>query len=205
VLIFAAALAARRKEAVPSTVWLAVAANGLAGGILIGWTIENVPLESLGADGWSRSLALTAVALASPLLMSMAAVRAMPLPRLSRLIGPAGQRLRNPLAIAVGAVLILTLLLAVHVALGLVFNPRYKDLPFAPFTAAVVPLLTLSLIAAPGQGRRGAAELAAAVLLALSVGYVVPNEGLANWQSLWLCAALAGLAVTLVRVRDAPD
>ena len=204
VLIFAAALAARRKEAVPSTVWLAVAANALAGGILIGWTIENVPLESLGLDGWSRSLALTAVAFASPLLMSMAAVRAMPLPRLSRLIGPAGQRLRNPLAIAVGVVLILTLLLAVHVALGLVFNPRYKDLPFAPFTAAIAPLLTLSLVAAPGQGRRGIAELAAAVLLALSVGYIVPNEGLANWQSLWLCAALAGLAVTLARVRDAP-
>ncbi len=204
VLIFAAALAARRKEAEPASVWLVVAANALAGGILIGWTIENVPLESLGAAGWSRSLALTAVAFASPLLMSMAAVRAMPLPRLSRLIGPSEQRRGGPLAIAIGVVLILTLLLAVHVSLGLVFNPRYKDLPFAPLTAAIVPLLTLSLVTAPGQGRHGAAELAAAGLLALSVGYVVPNEGLANWQSLWLCAALAGLAVTLARVRDAP-
>ena len=93
-------------------------------------------------------------------------------------------------------VLIATLLLAVHVALGLVFDPRYKDFPFAPLTAAIVPLLTLSLATEPGAGRRGAAELAAAGLLALSVVYIVPDEGLANWQSLWLCAALAGLALT---------
>ena len=50
--------------------------------------------------------------------------------------------------------------------------------------------------------RRGAAELAAATVLAVAVPYIVFNEGVANWQSLWLCAALAGLAVTLARVRD---
>jgi hypothetical protein len=40
-------------------------------------------------------------------------------------------------------------------------------------------------------------------LLALSVPYIVLNESFANWQSLWLCAALAALAVSLVQVRDA--
>jgi hypothetical protein len=49
------------------------------------------------------------------------------------------------------------------------------------------------------------AERAAAVLLALSVVYIVPNEGLANWQSLWLCAALAGFVIILARVRGAPS
>ena len=29
------------------------------------------------------------------------------------------------------------------------------------------------------------------------------NESFANWQSLWLCAALAALAFSLARVRDA--
>ena len=204
VLIFVAALAARRKERAPPATWLAVTANAIVGGVLIGWTIENVPLESLGVAGWTRSLVLAALAFLSPPLMSAAAMRGMALPRLSRLLGPAAERLRDPLALAVGAVPIATLLLAVHVALGLVFDPRYKDFPFAPLTAAIVPLLTLSLTATPGDGRRGAAELLAASLLVLSVAYIVPDEGLANWQSLWLCAALAGLAVTLSRVRDAP-
>jgi hypothetical protein len=45
--------------------------------------------------------------------------------------------------------------------------------------------------------------MAGAVLLVLSVVYIVPNETLANWQSLWLCAAFAALALTLFRVRDA--
>ena len=43
----------------------------------------------------------------------------------------------------------------------------------------------------------------AAGMLALSVPYIVLNEGFANWQSLWLCAALAAFAFSLVRVRDA--
>jgi hypothetical protein len=30
----------------------------------------------------------------------------------------------------------------------------------------------------------------------------VLNESFANWQSLWLCAALIALAFSLVRVRD---
>ncbi len=54
----------------------------------------------------------------------------------------------------------------------------------------------------PG-GQRGATEVAGALLLAVSLPYIVLNEGLANWQSLWLCAALLALVVSLVRVRDA--
>jgi glucan 1,3-beta-glucosidase len=102
-----------------------------------------------------------------------------------------------------GAVLIATMLLSVLVALGLVFDPRYKDFPFAPLTAAVMPLLVHSVSVPRPAGRHGVAELAAATVLAASIAYIVPDEGLANWQSLWLCAALAGLTITLTRVRDA--
>jgi hypothetical protein len=31
--------------------------------------------------------------------------------------------------------------------------------------------------------------------------YVAWHEGVANWQSLWFCAGLAGLAITLARAR----
>jgi glucan 1,3-beta-glucosidase len=200
VLVFAAAFAARTKET-PPKLWLAVGASAVAGGILIGWTVENVALESLGFAGWLRSLALAAVAVASPLILSAALMRGTPLPRLSRVLN---ERMRDPLAFAAGILTIVTLLLAILVALGLVFNPRYKDFPFAPLTAAVLPFLLCGLARRPPKGESGMAEWSAAGLLILSVIYIVPDEGLANWQSLWLCAALAAFAVSLVRVRDVP-
>ena len=177
--------------------------NSLAGGLLIGWTIENVPLESLGVVGWLRSLALAAVAMLSAPLLSAAIMAGTPIPRFSNLIGPTAGRIRAPLAVVVGLVLIATMLLAVLTALGLVFDPRYKDFPFAPLTAATVPFFLHTLVMPRPQGRRGAAEILTALLLALSVPYIALNESFANWQSLWLCAVLLTLAVSLVQVRDA--
>jgi hypothetical protein len=66
-----------------------------------------------------------------------------------------------------------------------------------------VPLLTHSLTMPRPQGLRGTAELAGTAVLALSAPYILLNEGLANWQSLWLCATFVALAVNLVRVRGA--
>lgn len=81
------------------------------------------------------------------------------------------------------------------------FDPRYRDFPFAPLTAATVPLLTHHLLTKGEGGGRAAAELTGAVLLALSVPYIVINETFANWQSLWLCATFAALAFILARAR----
>src|SRR5262245_48091642 len=74
ILVFAAAICAR-DESVRMVQWLGVSANALAGGALIGWTIENVPLESLGIAGWARSLALAAVAFLAPVVLSAAIMR----------------------------------------------------------------------------------------------------------------------------------
>lgn len=204
-LVFAAALAARRAAPVPAAVWAAVTANAIAGGVLIGWTIENVPLESLRIGGWARSLALAALALASPLALSAAMTRGVAVPRFSSLLNQTVKGIHEPLALAAGIILIATMLLSVHIALGLVFDPRYKDFLFAPLTAAIVPFATHSLAMPRPKGTRGAAERSAATVLALAVIYIAPNEGFGNWQSLWLCAALLVLAFSLVRVRDAPD
>ncbi len=203
ILIFGAAMVSWRGPAPLPSLWLAVTANALAGGALIGWTIANVPIESLGVTSWLRSLAFTAVALLAPPALSAAMMRGTPLPRFSRLLGPVSARIRDPFALASGAVLIATMLLAFMVALGLVFDPRYRDFPFAPLTAAAVPFLMHSLMMPRPQGRSGAAEWAGAGVLALSVPYIAINETLANWQSLWVCAALAMLAFSLARVRDA--
>ena len=63
VIVFVAAMTVRTKDTSP-WLWLAVSANAFVGGVLIGWTVENIPIESLGVGGWSRSLALAAVAIA---------------------------------------------------------------------------------------------------------------------------------------------
>jgi glucan 1,3-beta-glucosidase len=203
-LVFAAALAGRRGRPVPVVVWAAVTANAVAGGVLIGWAVANMPLESLGVGGWVRSLALVAVACVSPLVLSAAAAGGLAVPRFARLLNGSSAGRGEWLSRAAGITLIAVMLLSVHIALGLVFDPRYRDFPFAPLTAAIVPFLTHSLVVRRPDGASGTAERGAAALLALCALYIGPNEGFANWQSLWLCAVLLALAVSLVRVRGVP-
>jgi len=203
VIVFGAALYVRRGRGAPLTLWLAVSANALAGGVLIGWTIANVPIESLGLGGWLRSLAFTAGVLLSAPALSAATMCGTPLPQFSELLGPTSGRVKDPVSRLIGAVLIAAMLLAFMAALGLVFDPRYNNFPFAPLTAMAVPLLTHSLVVPRPQSVRGAAELAGATALALSAPYIAINEGFANWQSLWVCVALVALAISLARVRGA--
>jgi glucan 1,3-beta-glucosidase len=112
-------------------------------------------------------------------------------------------RVRDPLTRMLGAVLILTCVVALTVALGLAFDPRYRDFPYAPLTAAIVPFLWLSLFRQRQGGGRAAAESTAAGILLLSAGYIVFNEGFANWQSLWFCVIILVLAFILLRARHA--
>src|SRR5262249_49880294 len=72
VLVFAAALSARPRKAAlagnPPEVWFGVAAMALAAGIVIGWAVQNVPIESLTLGDWIRSLTMVALAVAAPLV-----------------------------------------------------------------------------------------------------------------------------------------
>lgn len=206
VLVFAVALWARRHSYLPEAparLWLAVTANALAGGITIGWTIVNVPIESIGIGGWIRCLALATAAIAAPLVLTMAIMRGIPQPAIARIIGPESARTHHKTTIAVGLVAMLTLLVVIITALGLVFDPRYRDFPFAPLTAAAVPFFVASFVTARQAGVRQVTEMLGAFILVASAVYIVPNETLANWQSLWMCAALMLFAISLARVRDA--
>ncbi|HZP76994.1 MAG TPA: beta-(1-6) glucans synthase [Pseudolabrys sp.] len=203
-LVFGAAVVTGRKHKVGVVSWTAVAISAIAGGVFLGWTVENVPIESLGIGGWVRSLAFTAVAFAAALVTAAALVVKIPAPSFAHVLAKRNWHGGGRLAWALGVVLIAVTVLALQVALGLVFDPRYKDLPFAPFAAAVVPFFVHGLLVRRGDGKRGAAEIAAAGLLVPSVGYIVFNESFANWQALWLCVLLALLAFTLARVRGVP-
>jgi glucan 1,3-beta-glucosidase len=147
---------------------------------------------------------MVGLAAGAPLAAAPALARGRPVPAFAGVLGPAEARARGRLALALGLMLIVLSVAAVQVALGLVFDPRYKDFPFAPLTAAVVPFLVLILAGKRRAGRRGAAELAVAAVLAASAIYIVLNESFANWQALWLGATLLTLALALLLVRDAP-
>ncbi len=200
-LIFASALAACG-GAIPASgrLWAGVAACAVGCGILTPWAILNVPVESLGVGGWLRSLALVAVAIGSPLAGAAMLARGQPAPAFAQILARRETRLRDPLALAAGFLLAALSVLAIVIALGLLFDPRYKDFPFAPLTAATVPFVVLSFLVRR-EGVRGASETAVAATLALSIVYIAFNESFANWQALWVCAVFALLALTLWRVR----
>jgi exo-beta-1,3-glucanase (GH17 family) len=198
-LIFAAAaFAARQSGQSRRTSWLAVALMASIGGALLGMTVESFLLQSLGIGRWIRCAVLLAVAIGAPLFGAFVLMSGRTLPTFSEIMGPQGSvRLPGSL-IGSGLVLTLTALVACESALGLVFDPRYRDFPFAALTIAAVPYLILRLLTRPQPARpRPPAEAVFAGLLGLSAAYIVFNEGFENWQSLWTCAAFFGLAMTL--------
>jgi hypothetical protein len=199
-VVFGAAIYARDENA-QILQWLGVGANAFVGGALIGWTIENLPIESLGIAGWTRSLALAAVALLAPVVLSVAIMGKSLVPSFAQLLGPKEQRVSEPLGRAAGVILIAVMMLSFLVALSLVFDPRYRDFPFAPLTAAILPFIVQGLLVGRAKGARGVAEMSAACVLIFSVAYIVFNETFANWQSLWVCAVLAALAFNLAQAR----
>jgi glucan 1,3-beta-glucosidase len=198
-LIFTLALVSRRPDTSPAR-WAAVAAIALAGGTMIGWAAELMIYESLGAGGWLRSAALVALAGLAPLTAAFVLMRDARLPSFAEVLARReGASVSVPEWLA-GFLVVATTAVAVQIALGLVFNPRYKDIPFVPLTASIVPIALAALLVRPGSGA-GLAERIAAATLALSAVYIFFNESVANWQSVWLCALLVALALSLVRFR----
>jgi glucan 1,3-beta-glucosidase len=203
-LTFGGAFAAGRKKRLSAYLWPKIAALAFLPAVLFGWTIETVPVESFSVGSWLRSLAFAAVAAAAPIVGAAACAAGRPPPNFASLLGRSGER-HDGLDWALGGTLIALMLVAVESALGLVFDPRYRDIPFAPLSAAAVPFLVLLFATPRTAGPRAAAETVAAAVLALAAGYIVFNEGFINWQSVWFCAGLIGLSFILARARDAPS
>jgi exo-beta-1,3-glucanase (GH17 family) len=203
-LMFSGAWFTRTDKPEAVRLWPRVAGLAFFSAVFFGWTIELVPIQSFSVGSWIRSLALAAIAAAAPIVCAAGCAAGRAVPAFSWLLGRRGET-RDRLGVALVAVFIALTLLAVEQALGLVFDPRYRDFVFAPLSAAVIPFLVLMVSTSRAAGARSIAETASAVVLALCAIYILPDESLANWQSVWFCAAILALALILERVRDAPS
>jgi glucan 1,3-beta-glucosidase len=171
--------------------------------MLLGLAAEKAYFESLGALGWLRSGLLLAAGFLAPLLAAGALMTRRGLPSFAELIGPRTMRIRWPETLALGACWAVATLLAAESALGFMFDPRYRDFPYASLSMVVVPFLGLAIFRRARAGTRPYAELGFAGLFAVAAVYVGLNEGVRNWQSLWTCACFALIAFIMLQARVA--
>ncbi len=205
VLVFAAAgLASRRSSSTPRLAcWIAVGIFAATAGILVGMAADKMLYESYGLGRWLGWGSLLAAAIASPVLCANALMSGRALPTFMDLIGPREGRTLSVPTMVLGGVLTVTTLTAAETALGLLFDPRWRDFPFASLTMAVVPFGILMLFNRPKSGTRPIAETVFAALFGGAALFATFNEGFDNWQSLWTCAAYLLLGVTLYQARSA--
>ena len=203
VLTFAVGwLALRRKPWKPGlAAWIAVAISATSAGALLGIAVDKMYYESYGIGGWLFWGSLLAAGIVSPLFGTHVLMSGRGLPTFLELLGPADYRGRSWMASILGLALAITTVIGADTAIGLTFDPRYKDFPYAALTMAVVPFALLSLLNRPKEGRRPIAEATFAALLVITAVYTFFNEGSNNWQSVWTCVIYVLLAATLWRAR----
>ncbi len=204
VLVFAAAgLALRRGPWTRGLAcWIAVGISATTAGILLGVAADKMFYESYGFGrlfGWGS---LLAAAIASPLLCANALMSGRALPTFLELIGPRYGRTLSVPTMVLGGVLTVTTLNTAETAFGLLFDPRWRDFPFASLTMAVVPFWILTQFNRPKSGMHPIAETVFAALFAAAALFATFNEGFDNWQALWTCAAYLLLGMTLYQARS---
>jgi glucan 1,3-beta-glucosidase len=202
-IVFASAWWAAGVKPAPY-LWPRIAILSFVPAVLFGWTLERVPIDSFSYGSWIRAIAFAATSAIAPAACAAACAAGRAQPPFAALLGGRRTSRKGIDLLVVGTLVALTLL-SVETALALVFDPRYRDLPFAPQSAGVISFLLLTISAPRPAGCRPAAEALAAAVLAVAAVYIAINETFANWQALWLCAGFLGLAFIVLRARDAPE
>ncbi|MBR0778188.1 beta-(1-6) glucans synthase [Bradyrhizobium diazoefficiens] len=203
ILIFGAAwLTLRRRPREPGLIpWLAVGLLASTAGIMFGVAAQRMVYESIGAGGWLLSGSLLIAATASPLFAASALMSGRTSPTFLELLGPDGYRTETPFTTLHTLGWTVIVVIGTANAVGLVFDPRFVDFPFAALTMAAVPSAAVTLLNPANKGSRPIAESIFAGVFVAAAIYVGIHEGPANWQSLWTCAAYLMLALTLWQVR----
>jgi glucan 1,3-beta-glucosidase len=145
---------------------------------------------------------MLALALAVPLACGFMAARPNALPNFAASLTASSWR-HDPAAALFALLLVLTVAAALHVALGLVFDPRYKGFPIASLTGPVIALAVVAFADARTV-RPGTPELVMGAALAGSALFIVFNEDAANWQAVWFSLLLVLLTLAVWRARAAP-
>ena len=203
IVFISAWLTTRRRPWTPRlSSWIGVGLCATSAGILLGVAADKMFYESYGLGGWLQWGALLAAGVVSPILGANAIVSGRSLPTFLEMFGPRGGKGPSLSMWFLGAALVVTALIGSETALGFVFDPRYRDFPFASLTMAVIPFACLTLNRPPA-GTRPIAEATFAGLLALAAIFIGLNEGRDNWQSMWTCAIYLLFALTLWQARDA--
>lgn len=171
----------------------------LTTGLVFGLAAVNLPIEGEMASDRARAVAMLVLAVVVPMAASYAIARGDRLTSFATALDLTSWRRRDLVTPVLTAMLAGTVVAAIHVALGLVFDPRYKDFPFAALAGPVVALAVVAFMAARAPLKPGAAEIAAAAVLAGSALFVIANEGLANWQGLLVATLFLLLALTALR------
>jgi glucan 1,3-beta-glucosidase len=183
---------------------LASAGIALGAGLAFGLAAADLPAEGEMLGDRLRGVAMLVLALVVPMAASYAVARGNRLPGFARALDPSLWRVTSCVEVVLAALLAATMVAAMHVALGLVFDPRYKDFPIAALLGPIIGLAILAFADDRSPSRPGHAEVAAAALLTGSALFVTLNEGIANWQALVFSTLLLLLALTVLRARAAP-
>jgi hypothetical protein len=163
-----------------------------------------LPIDSVVTGDRFRSVLMFVLAFVVPMAASYALARGQGLAGFGEVLDPSRCRRSDGVGWILAALFIATVIAAVHVALGLVFDPRYKDFPVASLTGPAIALFILALTNSRTAPEPGQAELVAAAVLAGSALFIMANEGGANWQAVWFALLLILLALTALRARAAP-
>ena len=184
---------------------LSCAAIALGSGLLFGLAAINLPIEGQIPGDRARAVGLLVLALVVPMAAAYALARGERLAGFASALNPSQWRGSHLATVGMAALLAATVVAAIHVALGLSFDPRYKDFPVAALVGPVVGLAVLAGFADKANPRPGVAEIAVSLLLASAALFIVANEGIANWQALLLGGLLLLLAATVLRAKAGPS
>jgi exo-beta-1,3-glucanase (GH17 family) len=201
-LVFLSAFLGKRHRHVNTTSWrqdLLVASIALASGLAFGLAAISLPMDSVEQGDRLRTLGLFALAAAVPLAASFAVAHGDRLASFDLALDPSRWRGKDLIGVVLAALLVTTMIAAMHVAFGLVFDPRYKDFPLASLTGPVVALAILAFAGGDSPPHPGMAEMVGAAVLAGSALFIIVNEGIANWQAVLFACLLVVFALTLLQ------
>jgi len=182
---------------------LAITAVALVTGLLFGLAVVTLTIESPYHGDWIRALITVGLALAVPAIAGFAIARGTELPGFAFALNRSDAHRLNWPAFILAFLFVVSVATAIQVALGLVTDSRYQDFPFAALSPVGFAFATVAF-RPKRKSKPGLAEIVAMIVLSGSALFIVVNEGLHNWQALWVAALLILLSFACLRAGTGP-